>query len=277
MLSTLILKFFPKNIWRALVGLAQQLRRTFVSTTGFSNGKLDLRPPSLNNIYMGILGSMFGKKKESAPNPIRETLFGDMPLDQWPGDGVSSDVFPWSAFVSARSHLAACARSEAVACWQQILQHPGLEPRQYLQAWHFLRQHGQSPPPEMAKQIFGVVIEVGMPGGLELLAAYPDHSARYYNYSGAGIVWEHPDASLDSTIDQLLEASRQVVARIGPWEQARPAPPLRDQARLSFLTPSGLHFGQGPMAALVRDPLGGRVLQFGTLLMKALIAKPKAS
>jgi hypothetical protein len=128
----------------------------------------------------------------------------------------------------------------------------------------------------MAKQIFGVVVEVGMPGGLDLLAAYPDHSARYYNYSGAAIIWEHPDASLDSTIDQLLDASGHALARIGPWVKARPAPPLRDQARLSFLTPSGLHFGQGPMAMLARDPLGGRLLQLGTVLMKALTAKTKS-
>jgi len=85
--------------------------------------------------------------------------------------------------------------------------------------------------------------------------------------SGAGVVWEHPDSSLDAAIDQLLEASGQVVAQVGPWEQARPAPPSRDHARLSFLTPSGLHFGQGPMAALTRDPLGGRVLQLGAGLM----------
>ena len=213
----------------------------------------------------------------AAPNPIRETLFGDMPLDKWPSDGASSEVYPWSAFVSARSHLAAGRQSDAVACWQQILQHPGLEPRHYLQAWHFLRQRGQPPPPEVAKQILGVVVEVEMPGGLDLLAAYPDHSARCYNYSGAAVIWEHPDSSLDSAVDQLLEASKQVVAKIGPWEKARPAPPPCDQGRLSFLTPSGLHFGQGPMAALARDPLGGRVLQLATVLMRALIAKTKTA
>jgi hypothetical protein len=224
---------------------------------------------------MSILGSLFGKKQEAAPNPIRETLFGDRPLDQWPRDGSTSQEFPWSAFALARSHLASGSQSAAVGCWRQILEHPGLESRQYLQAWHFLRQHGQHPPPAMAKQVLGVVVEVAMPQGLDLLAAYPDHSARYYNYSGAGVVWEHPDTSLDSAIEQLLEVSRQVVAQIGPWEQARPAPPPRDQARLSFLTPSGLHFGQGPMAALSRDPNGGRVLQLATLLMKALIGKTK--
>ena len=225
---------------------------------------------------MGILNSLFGKKtKQGAPNPIRETLFGDMPLDQWPRE-TAAEAFPWSAFVSARSHLAAGRPEAATTCWQQIAGSVGLEPRHYLQAWHFLRQYGQQPPSEIAKRILGVVVEVAMPQGLDLLATYPDHSARYYNYSGAGVVWEHPDTSLDQAIDQLLTASSQVVAQIGPWEQARPAPPPHGSVRLSFLTPSGLHFGQGPFEAISKDRLGGRVLQLATLLMKALIAKTNA-
>jgi hypothetical protein len=223
---------------------------------------------------MGFFGSVFGKKKEQAvPNPIRETLFGDMPLNQWPSEGSASDAFPWSEFVSARSHLAAGRQDAAISCWRQILEHPALEPRHYLQAWHFLRQHGQQPSPDSAKHVLGVVVEVAMPEGLDLLAAYPDHYARYYNYSGTGVVWEHPDTSLDSAIDQLLSASSQVVARIGPWEQERPAPPTRGHVRLSFLTPSGLHFGQGPIDTLSRDPLGGRVLHLATSLMRDLITK----
>ena len=153
---------------------------------------------------------------------------------------------------------------------------PGLEPRHYLQAWHYLRLHGAQPPPAVAKQVLGVVIEVALPEGLDLLAAYPDHSARYYNYSGAGVVWEHPDATLDAQIDALLTAAARVVAEIGPWEQARPAPPPRGQLRMSFLTPSGLHFGQGPMNALARDPLGGPVVQGATVLMTGLTAKAAA-
>jgi len=115
-----------------------------------------------------------------------------------------------------------------------------------------------------------------MPEGLDLLTAYPDHSARYYNYSGAGVVWEHPDTSLDAQIDQLLAAAKQVVEMIGPWKQARPAPPPKGQARMSFLTPSGLHFGQGAMDVLSQDPLGGRVIQLATVLMRGLIAKTNA-
>jgi len=220
---------------------------------------------------MGILGSLFGKKNE--PNPLRETLFGDMPLDQWPPAGSPSEEFPWSTFTLAQSHLATGHQDAAIACWRQIIESPGLEPRHSLQAWHFLRQHGQQPPPGIAKEILGVVVEVAMPKGLDLLAAYPDHSARYYNYSGAGVVWEHPDNSMDSAIDDLLEAARLVVVQIGPWDQDRPAPPPKDHVRMSFLTPSGLHFGQGPMSALLKDPLGGGVLQSATALMMALIAK----
>ncbi|MFO1459067.1 MAG: hypothetical protein U1G08_06625 [Verrucomicrobiota bacterium] len=125
----------------------------------------------------------------------------------------------------------------------------------------------------MAKQVLGVVIEVSMPQGLDLLAAYPDCSARYYNYSGAGVVWEHPDDSIDGEINQLLDVAREVVTRIGPWNGERPAAPEGDVVRLCFLTPSGLHFGQGPMGVLGRDPMGGKVIHFATVLMQSLIAK----
>jgi hypothetical protein len=223
---------------------------------------------------MGFFSSLSGKKKEQiAPNQIRDTLFGDMPLDQWPRDSSGSDTFPWSEFVLARSHLTAGHPDAAISCWYKILEHPNLEPRHYLQAWHFLKKHGQQPSPDTAKLILGVVIEVTMPEGLDLLAAYSDHSARYYNYSGAGVVWEHPDKSLNSTIDQLLSASSQVVKQIGPWKQKRPAPPPQGHVRLSFLTPSGLHFGEGPFDTLSKDPLGGQVLNMATSLMKALITK----
>jgi hypothetical protein len=225
---------------------------------------------------MGLFSSLFGKdKSQLVPNPIRETLFGDMPLEQWPP--TISNEFPWSEFEKARSHLVAGNQKAAIDCWLNITQQPNLEARQYLQAWHFLRQNGQQPPPEIAKNVLGAVIEVAMPNGLDLLAAYPDHSARYYNFSGNGVVWEHPDSSLNAAIDELLAAPKIIVDKIGPWDQPRPEAPPRDQARLNFLTPSGLHFGQAPMAVLTRDPMAGRVFQSATILMKALIAKSNKS
>ena len=225
---------------------------------------------------MGLFDALLGrKKKDHAPASVRDTLFGDMPLDQWPRGGDAVNGVPWDDFAAARAHLAAGRKAEAIATWKKIAAQPTLEPRHILQAWHFLRQQGEQAPPEAEKRVLGVVIEVGMPGGLDLLAAYPDHTARYYNFSGAGIVWEHPDASLDGAIDQLLDVAREVVAQIGPWDKERPGPPPQDNVRLSFLTPSGLHFGQGGINAISHDPMGGPVLQFGLALMQALMAKQR--
>jgi hypothetical protein len=63
-------------------------------------------------------------------------------LDQWPVGGEETDAMPWGAFVSARAHLNAGNEAEAAPGWQSILGQPGLESRHYVQAWHFLRQHG---------------------------------------------------------------------------------------------------------------------------------------
>jgi hypothetical protein len=227
---------------------------------------------------MGFFSSIFGKKKERVTTyPIRDTLFGDMSLDQWPCEGSASDAFPWSDFALARSHLTAGRLEAAISCWRQILEHPGLESRHYLQAWSFLRKHGHQPSVNTAKIVLGVVIEIMMPVGLDLLAAYSDHSARYYNYSGSAVIWEHQDNSLDSVIDQLLVASSQAVTQIGLWGQERPGPPPQGNVRLSFLTPCGLHFGERTFAALLGDPLGEQVLSIGTRLMKGLISKAKTA
>jgi hypothetical protein len=146
-----------------------------------------------------------------------------------------------------------------------------LESRINLQAWHLLREIGVEPSPEEAELVFGVVVEVGTPKGTDLVAGYADHRARYWNFSGAGVVWERPDDTLDGLIDDLLQKGSTVAQRIGPWKECRPAPPSDGNARLNLLTPSGLHFGEGPMSLLSRDALGGPVLSSAFQLMTALI------
>jgi hypothetical protein len=225
---------------------------------------------------MGFFDSLLGKKPSAPPSPIRDLLFGDALMSQWPPETTGDEVFPWSAFVEARALIAQGDRAGAVERWRMVAEAEGLESRQYLQAWTFLRQQGVQPPPETAKRVLGTVMEVGMREGLDVLAAYADHTARYLNYSGAIAVWEHPDDSLDPLIDDLLRASAEVVARIGPWNAARRPPPERDQVRMSFLTPSGLHFGEGPFAQLSKDAMGGPVIQRATALLVALTSKTSA-
>jgi hypothetical protein len=109
--------------------------------------------------------------------------------------------------------------------------------------------------------------------GLDIVAAYADGRARYFNFSGAAIVWESPDNSLRPLIDDVLRVGKVVADRIGPWEDARPPAPPRGHARINVLTPSGLHFGQAPFDVLSHDPLGGPVISAAVALMQALIGK----
>ena len=110
-----------------------------------------------------------------------------------------------------------------------------------------------------------------MERGLDLVAAYADHHARYYNFSGSAVVWERPNDSLDKSIHDLIGAAAVAVNLIGPWDKGRPAAPASDQARINMLTPSGLHFGQGPYSALSKDRVGGPILGLAFQLMQQLI------
>ena len=107
---------------------------------------------------------------------------------------------------------------------------------------------------------------------MDLLAAYADGKARYYNYSGAGVVWEGPDTSLDVAVNWFLEAGRLGATRVGVWEGPRPPAPPPNQARISMLTPGGLRFRQGSFAALTAEPsgVGKLLLDAGTALMLRL-------
>jgi hypothetical protein len=206
---------------------------------------------------------------------VRDTLFGDMQLSQWPGPQNSADSEPWASFRRAQQSVNSGDLQTATEVLLRILDMPNLESRQYLQAWHFLRNLGVNPPNEKGKQLLGVVVEVGMEKGVDLVAAYADHSARYYNFSGAGVVWDSPNNSLDGAIDNLLQAGAVTIQAIGPWKNKRPPAPSRGNVRINLLSPSGLHFGQGPFETLSKDPLGAPVIAAALRLMQTLMSLAK--
>jgi hypothetical protein len=213
-------------------------------------------------------------KSKKAPQPleIRDTLFGDMPMSRFLT--ISSEAFsmePWASFLCAKQHIDSGEPKAAAEALQRILGMPQLESRHYLQAWHFLRELGIDSPKEEEETLLGVVVEVGMEKGLDLVAAYRDHHARYYNFSGAGVVWERPNDLLDKAIDDLLRVGMATAQAVGVWKESRPPAPAKGQRRINLLTPGGLRFGQGPIDALGKDRLGGLVLASEFNLMQALI------
>lgn len=147
------------------------------------------------------------------------------------------------------------------------------ESRIQLAAWSELRRRQIPIPEELVKAVYGVVIEVGLFGGMDYLAAYKDHRARYYNFSGKKIIWEREEADISTMIDNLIQASQATVNVLGLWTEERRKGVSENMVRLTFLTPAGIYFGEGMMSALLNDPLSQQILSFAVELMKGLMAK----
>jgi len=210
---------------------------------------------------------------------LRDALFGDTPLPLLLASLTVDALLlePWSTFFEAEKARTSGESAKAIASLQAVLAMPNLDSRMYLEAWQALRNLGVNPPPDQAKDLLGVVVEVGLPGGLDLVAAWPDHCARYWNQSGAGVVWERAQGEVNSKIDELLRTGGEVLKLIGPWNGERPAPPLNGFARINFLTPSGLHFGFGRQAQLMKDPMAAPVFNAAFQLMQALMQANSAA
>ncbi len=122
--------------------------------------------------------------------------------------------------------------------------------------------------------VTGVVIEIGVSRGVDVLAVYADRSARYESVAGAELVWDRPDESLDPQIDTLLQAAADAVGDTAPMDLSG-APAVRfAEARLMVLM-SGETVRRCTGAAsvtLVRSPRLGALLQHGSGLMRALSA-----
>src|SRR4051812_16316552 len=96
------------------------------------------------------------KRKTSQPPQIeaRETLFGDLSLEDWLD--VGNDSEGWELFADAKDHLEAGEQDQAVEALRKIVVLPALESREYLQAWHLLRRYGVRPHAARAKMLYGV-------------------------------------------------------------------------------------------------------------------------
>ena len=108
--------------------------------------------------------------------------------------------------------------------------------------------------------------------GYDTLAAYDDRTARYLNQGGGAIIWHVRDSEMDALVDTLLTAARPLLTTVGVWESARP-PLTAGLARVSLLTPEGLHFTEGPFAPFAQNPPSAAVFAAGTALMSALIER----
>ena len=73
-------------------------------------------------------------------------------------------------------------------------------------------------------------------------------------------------------VKRLFAIAEPVVARIGPWNKPRLAPPKQGNIRLTFLVSDGLYFGEGPMSAMQSEAMAGPIIQQATELLQAVVA-----
>lgn len=151
-------------------------------------------------------------------------VYGDASVEEWAAQGGGDHGEPWTSFEQARQLGRAGRTAEAARIWQQIASTEGLESRQVLQAWHFLRHAGLVPPPEQARLALGVVAEMPVTGGHDLLAAYRDGSARYLNCSGSALALEDwSQTAIQTAIGTWIAIGQVIADAAGPVGTAIPA------------------------------------------------------
>ncbi len=125
-------------------------------------------------------------------------------------------------------------------------------------------------PPDLP--LLGVIVEIGLDEGLDVLAVYADGRIRYLNHAGGMTVVEG-DPAFEPGAKALLAAAEPVARAIGPWEELRRPQPGKGVLRLTFLVGGEIRFGEGPIEALSADPMGGPVFQAATNLLVALVER----
>lgn len=198
-----------------------------------------------------------GPYAQPALNCLYEMLFCDRPEDFAPAAGQAPA--PWQAVLYGPSPRPIAIRA--------LADDRSLESRVRALAFDWLRRHGHEVP---ARRLLGVVLEVPLDGGLDVLAVYLDGSVRYLNHAAAPSLFEGPMPALQPHVQRILSAAQAIVDRIGPTDHPRrPAP--RENVRLNFLVSDGLYFGEGPMQTLQRDAMAGPLIDAGAALLAEVV------
>lgn len=205
---------------------------------------------------------MKGPYADAAVNDIYELLFCDHP------EGYGKNMqppyaYPWNTILSD---------SPAETELNKIIMDTMLESRMRLLACDILKRMGKTPPERI---LLGVIVEIGMDEGLDVLAAYRDGSARYINYTSRLLIWDASDLHSALLTKKIFDESERIVAKIGPWNKPRKLYPATGDLRISFLMSDGLYFGEGPVNVLFKDPMAGPALNAATEMLQYITERVK--
>jgi len=232
--------------------------------------------------------SLFKKKDEEQPKPqggippvlleLRETLYTNASLDPFLAriQSDATSVFPWRNFIAANDALKGGDQAKAISQLKEIVgTKDGLGTRIRLQAWHTLVSLGELPVETLRGYTQGVVMENHTDKGLDIVAAYVDYTARYWNHAGTGVIWDARDQKLDQLIFDLLKVGFEITKRIGVGLRDTPPIPQKGYIRFFIMTYDGSTVGEGLYEQLSKDPMGRVAIDTGFKLMQGLMKKQK--
>jgi hypothetical protein len=151
---------------------------------------------------------------------------------------------PWSSFVVAAARIR--GNRGTTRTLLALAEDPDAESRVRLWAWTALRGLGVQPSGPMAQDVVGVVIEVPVDDGTDVLAAYSDGSVRFLGAAGRYVAREADEPDANSAL--LLDEAR-VLVTVAP--QPRRLEPVEEgMVRLTALTAFGVHSVEVPWSDL---------------------------
>jgi len=125
-------------------------------------------------------------------------------------------------------------------------------------ACHWLRARGHAVPRQL---LHGVVIELELSAGLDVLAVFSDGTIRHINHAGEPVACDAAAIHLQFAALRLLAQAQSVLRRLAPCTKPRAAAPARGSVRLSFLASDGLYCDEGPMSLMRHEPRAGRLIR----------------
>ncbi len=170
--------------------------------------------------------------------------------------------------------LLAAARPSA-ASLRAIVDADGADSRvRALAAQRLLQLHHRSNGPHCS---FGVLLEVPLSEGLEVLAAYADGAVRYLDGKGRATVYDRGPSQVRTLAACAVRQAQARATRLPLWGRPRLPPPVSGDVRISVLGSDGLRFVQGPFAILQDDVDTAALIRSAVRLLRLLGGPPASS
>jgi hypothetical protein len=134
-------------------------------------------------------------------------------------------------------------------------------------AYNWLRAHNETVP---AGIVLGVIVEISVDHGVDVLAAYADGRVRYINHTGAMSLFEGVPPEIAAGAKAVVASAEDAGGLFKPLQGDRTAP-TRD-LRFTILAADGLHTAQGSWKEIGSEPKLDQILN-NTIRLLQLVVK----